>query len=409
MPRDILLIGTDSDILIRGGVIIGRGRDLPHRPDAEIFDTRGLLLTRGFTDLHVHFREPGQTYKETIASGSAAAARGGFTTVCTMPNLDPAPDSPEHLAVQQALIRRDALINVLPYGCITKGRAGKEAVDFAAMKAAGCVAFSDDGSGVQDDDTMRRCMEAAAAAGCTIAAHCEVNSLLHGGYIHDGRYARAHGHRGISSESEWREVERDLKLAEETGCRFHVCHVSTKESVELIRAAKARGVKVSCETAPHYLVFCEDELQEEGRWKMNPPLRSAEDRDALRAALADGTIDAVATDHAPHSREEKSRGLEGSAMGIVGLETAFPALYTVLVRGGIISLERLLEAMHFNPFFAPDLQKADFTAIDLDESFIVDPASFLSKGRSTPFEGMELRGKVKFTICNGQTVYRDDI
>ena len=365
-----------------------------------------MVTLPAFADLHVHFREPGQTWKETIHSGSRAAARGGYTLVCTMPNLDPVPDSPEHLAVEQEAIDRDALIRVLPYGSITKGRRGLELVDFHALKSR-CVAFSDDGSGVQSQEMMREAMRAAAAEDVIIAAHCEDNALLHGGYIHDGRYCREHGHKGICSESEWGQIARDVELAAETGCRYHVCHISTAESVDIIRQAKKSGVKVTCETAPHYLTLCEDDLQEDGRFKMNPPLRSADDREALIEGLADGTIDVVATDHAPHSAEEKSRGLAGSAMGIVGLETAFPILYTRLVRTGRISLERLVEAMSAAPrriFRLPEAPE-DWVEADLDTPFIIHSSDFASMGRATPFEGSEVYGRILRTVFNGQTVY----
>ena len=359
-----------------------------------------------FCDIHVHFREPGQTWKETIRTGSLAAARGGYTLVCAMPNLDPVPDSPEHLAVEQAAIDRDAVITVLPYCSITKERKGRELVDFHALKGR-CVAFSDDGSGVQSEEMMRKAMEAAAREGVILAAHCEDNSLLHGGYIHDGRYCREHGHKGICSESEWGQIKRDLELCEQTGCRYHVCHISTRESVELIRQAKARGVKVTCETGPHYLVLCEDDLQEDGRFKMNPPLRTARDREALIEGLLDGTIDAIAPDHAPHSAEEKSRGLQGSAMGIVGLETAFPVLYTKLVKTGRVPLERLVEALSEAPrriFGLPQAPK-DRILVDLEHPYIIDSTRFASMGHATPFDGWEVYGRVLETRKNGLTVY----
>ena len=367
-----------------------------------------LLITRPFADLHVHFREPGFSYKETIRTGSMAAARGGYGVVCAMPNLNPVPDSLETLALEQEIIDRDAVIDVLPYCSITKGRLGKELVDFHALKDR-CVAFSDDGSGVQDEEMMRKAMEAAAREDVILAAHCEDNALLRGGYIHDGRYAAAHGHKGICSESEWGQIARDLKLAGETGCRYHVCHISTRESVELIRDAKARGVRVTCETGPHYLTLCEDDLQEEGRFKMNPPLRSADDREALIEGLADGTIDAIATDHAPHSAAEKSRGLAGSAMGIVGLETAFPVLYTKLVLPGRIPLERLLDAMSDAPrrIFRITVKPEDRVVIDLDKEFTIDSGTFLSMGKATPFDGWKVRGLVLQTIKNGKTVYNN--
>ncbi len=360
-----------------------------------------------FCDIHVHFREPGQTWKETIRTGSEAAAKGGYTTVCAMPNLDPVPDTPEHLAIEQAAIDRDALITVLPYCSITRGRKGEELVDIPALKAH-CVAFSDDGSGVQSEEMMREAMQEAAREGVILAAHCEDNTLLKGGYIHDGRYCAEHGHKGICSQSEWGQIERDLKLCEETGCRYHVCHISCRESVELIRQAKARGVKVTCETAPHYLVLCEDDLREEGRFKMNPPLRSADDREALIEGLIDGTIDAIATDHAPHSAEEKSRGLQGSAMGIVGLETAFPVLYTHLVKTGRVKMERLVEALSSAPrriFGLPEAPK-DRVWIDLDNPFTIDSSTFASMGHATPFDGWKVYGKVLETQKNAITVYK---
>ena len=401
-----------ADVLIRDGLVTAIAPGL-EAGGCEVVDLQGKLVSLSFADIHVHFREPGQSYKETIATGSAAAARGGYGVVCAMPNLDPVPDSPETLAVEQAIIDKDAVIDVLPYCSITKGRKGLELVDIHALKDF-CVAFSDDGSGVQDDAMMRRAMEAAAREDVIIAAHCEDNRLLNGGYIHDGRYAAAHGHRGIPSESEWGQIARDLEIARETGCRYHVCHISSRKSVELIRKAKAEGVKVTCETAPHYLTLCEDDLQEDGRFKMNPPLRSADDREALIEGLADGTIDAIATDHAPHSAQEKSRGLEGSAMGIVGLETAFPVLFTKLVLTGRITLGRLLEALSTGPRRIFHLSgtlaagcPADLVVIDTDKEFTIDSGSFLSKGRATPFDGWKVRGEVMLTLKNGTKVYNN--
>ncbi len=416
MKGDLLLKGgtvggRTADILVRNGRIDAIAASLPAPEGAEVIDVTGRLVTLSFADIHVHFREPGFTAKETIATGSQAAARGGYGVVCAMPNLAPVPDSLGTLALEQDAIDRDAVVDVLPYCSITKGRKGLELVDFHALKAH-CVAFSDDGSGVQDDEVMRAAMEAAAREDVILAAHCEDNALLRGGYIHDGRYAAGHGHKGICSESEWGQIARDLVLCEETGCRYHVCHISTRESVELIRAAKARGVRVTCETAPHYLTLCEDDLREEGRFKMNPPLRSADDREALVEGLLDGTVDAIATDHAPHTAEEKNRGLAGSAMGIVGLETAFPVLYTKLVLTGRVPLERLLEAMTTAPrrIFriggaleagAP----ADIAVIDTDTPFVIDPGEFASKGKATPFAGWEVRGRVVLNIKNGKIVY----
>ena len=401
----------EEDVLLEGGRIEAVAQSLPEPAGAAVIDARGCVLSYGFCDLHVHFREPGNPEKETIRTGSAAAARGGYTTVCAMPNLDPVPDCARNLEIERKIIAADASVEVLPYAAITLGRKGSELVDFAALKGS-CVAFSDDGCGVQREGMMRAAMQAAAAQDCILAAHCEDESLLRGGYIHDGRYCREHGHRGICSQSEWGQIARDLDLAAETGCRYHVCHISTKESVELIRRAKARGVRVSCETAPHYLTLCEDDLQEDGRFKMNPPLRSAADREALIEGLKDGTIDAIATDHAPHTKEQKSRGLEGSAMGIVGLETAFPVLYTKLVRTGMISLERLLEALTDCPrrtFRLPGRLEpgapADLVLLDLETPYRIESSAFLSKGRSTPFEGWEVQGRTLLTLKDGKTVY----
>lgn len=368
--------------------------------------SKKYIIVPGLCDVHVHFREPGFSYKETIASGSAAAAHGGYTAVCTMPNLDPVPDSAEHLQVQLDAIKRGAAIKVLPYGAITVGEKGERLADMEAISDKVC-AFSDDGKGVQNDEMMREAMTAAKRLGKIIAAHCEDNSLLLGGYIHDGEYARMHGHRGISSASEYKQIERDLRLAEETGCAYHVCHISTKESVELIRQEKARGVNVTCETAPHYLVLCDEDMQEDGRFKMNPPLRSREDKEALIEGIKDGTIDMIATDHAPHSAEEKGRGLEKSLMGVVGLETAFPVLYTELVTKNIITLDRLVELMSFKPKerFGIDTNN-DFAVFDISEAYKIDPEDFLSMGRATPFAGREVFGRCLLTVHNGKVVYK---
>ena len=368
--------------------------------------SKKYIIVPGLCDVHVHFREPGFSYKETIASGSAAAAHGGYTAVCSMPNLDPVPDSAEHLQVQLDAIKRGAAIKVLPYGAITVGEKGERLADMEAISDKVC-AFSDDGRGVQNDEMMREAMTAAKRLGKIIAAHCEDNALLLGGYIHDGEYARMHGHRGISSASEYKQIERDLRLAEETGCAYHVCHISTKESVELIRQAKARGVDVTCETAPHYLVLCDEDMQEDGRFKMNPPLRSREDKQALIEGIKDGTIDMIATDHAPHSAEEKERGLEKSLMGIVGLETAFPVLYTELVMKNIITLDRLVELMSFKPKkrFGIDTEN-DFAVFDISEAYKIDPENFLSMGRATPFAGREVFGRCLLTVHNEKVVYK---
>ncbi len=400
-----------KDVLISEGLVKSIATSL-ECPEAEIIDATDCVLTPGFVDVHVHFREPGFEYKETIETGSKAAARGGYTTVCTMPNLNPVPDSPEHIAQQLAAIKDSAVIEVLPYAAITVGRAGKQLCDFAALKDS-CFALTDDGSGVQSDEMMLEAMKLAVEQDMMIAAHCEDNSLLRGGYIHDGNYCREHGHKGICSESEWGQIARDLKLAEQTGCRYHVCHISTKESVAIIREAKKRGVKVTCETGPHYLTLCDADLQEDGRFKMNPPLRAAEDMQALIEGIKDGTIDVIATDHAPHSAEEKSKGLAGSAMGVVGIETAFPVLYTKLVRPGIISLELLLSLMSESPRKTFGLAggmvegaAADLCLIDLNKKYTINPDQFISKGHSTPFEGWEVWGDVLMTLKDGQIVWK---
>lgn len=376
--------------------------------EGEVLDFPNMLIIPGLVDVHVHLREPGFSYKETVATGTAAAAHGGFTTVCSMPNLSPVPDSLENLRIQLECIENTAKIRVKPYGSITKGEKGEKLADLSAM-APYVAGFSDDGRGVQDSGMMAEAMAEAKHLGKVIAAHCEVNSLLKGGYIHDGEYARLHGHRGICSESEWRQIERDIGLAAKTGVKYHVCHISAKESVELIRQAKKSGVDITCETGPHYLVFTDMDLIEDARFKMNPPLRSTEDREALLEGIADGTIDMIATDHAPHSAEEKSRGLEKSLMGVVGLETAFPVMYTYLVKNGIITLERLVELMSENPRkrfgLEGGMEAGDIAVFDLEEEYAVDPAEFLSMGRATPFAGMDVFGRLKATFCNGERVY----
>ena len=400
-----------TDVAILGDKIERIAADIQPADNDKVYDCTGLTIMSGLVDLHVHLREPGFSAKETIATGTAAAAHGGFTTVCSMPNLAPAPDSMANLQQQLDIIERDAVIKVLPYATITRKRFGDELVNFEELKPY-VAGFSDDGTGVQSEDVMRQAMAEAAKTDTIIAAHCEVDELLRGGYIHDGEYARINGHRGICSESEWQQVERDIELAAEAGCRYHVCHISTKETVELIRQAKARGVKVTCETGPHYLTMCDMDLKEEGRFKMNPPIRSAEDRDALIAGLQDGTIDVVATDHAPHTAEEKSRGLERSAMGVVGIETSFAVIYTKLVKGGVISLEKAVDVLAEAPRRIFNLggglqegESADITVFDLEKSFEVDPSTFLSKGRSTPFEGWKLQGECCLTLVDGRVAY----
>lgn len=368
-------------------------------------DFNKLCIFPAFCDVHVHFREPGFSYKETIRTGSLAAARGGYTDVCTMPNLNPVPDSAENIKKQIEIIERDAAVRVHPYAAITVGEKGETLTDMKALPPY-CIAFSDDGKGVQSEDMMREAMIKAKALGKIIAAHCEDNSLLCGGYIHKGEYARLHGHKGICAESEWKPIERDLRLAKETGCKYHVCHISCKESVELIRKAKAEGVDVTCETAPHYLIFNDMDLKESGSFKMNPPIRSEEDRQALIEGIRDGTIDMIATDHAPHGSDEKSRGLKDSLMGIVGLETAFPVMYTYLVKKGIITLERLIELMAINPRRRFGLPKTDDICIyDLQSEYKIDPGEFKSKGKSTPFDGLTVTGKNLLTVCGGKAVW----
>lgn len=399
------------DVAVVDGKVAIVGENIAVEADDKVVDCSGKIVCSGLVDLHVHLREPGLSAKETVATGTAAAAHGGFTCVCSMPNVSPAPDNMEHLQAQLDIIQRDAVVKVLPYATITERRMGESLVDFAELKPY-VAGFSDDGSGVQSEDVMKQAMKAAADNGCIIAAHCEVNELLRGGYIHDGEYAQKNGHRGICSESEWQQIERDIELAAESGCRYHVCHISTKESVALIREAKRRGVKITCETGPHYLTMCDMDLQEDGRFKMNPPIRSAADRDALVEGIVDGTIDVVATDHAPHTAEEKSRGLERSAMGVVGLETSFAVIYTKLVKSGVISLEKAVELLAEAPRRIFGLggnisegEAADIAVFDLDSEWTVDPAKFLSKGKATPFEGWQLQGECCLTMVDGKIVY----
>ena len=403
-----------ADVLLSGGRIVSIGDRISCHADAVSIDLHKAVLFPGFVDVHVHLREPGFSYKETIRTGTLAAAHGGFAHVAAMPNLDPVPDCAAALDLQRAIIEKDALVHVHPYGAISVGEKGERLADLEGL-APGVIAFSDDGRGVQSESLMREAMTRCHALGKILAAHCEDNSLLHGGYIHDGAYARAHGHRGICSESEWGPIARDLRLAKETGCAYHVCHVSTKESVALIRAAKRRGVDVTCETAPHYLTFTDEDLQEDGRFKMNPPLRAREDRDALIEGLLDGTIDMLVTDHAPHSREEKARGLEKSAMGVVGLETSFAASYTALVQTGILPLGKLVDLMHGAPMRRfgcgtelAEGQPADLTAFDLTKTYTVDPETFLTMGRATPFAGRALTGVCKLTMIGGEPVWKEE-
>ena len=398
MRMKLRAVGCDANAILSCGA--------PLADELARFVSDEYVFLPGFCDVHVHFREPGFSYKETIETGSKASARGGYTAVCTMPNLNPVPDSVPNLEQQLRLIHEQAVIHVYPYGAITVGEKGETLADLTDM-AKDVIGFSDDGRGVQSDAIMRQAMRRAKELDKVIAAHCEVNSLLRGGYIHEGEYAKAHGHKGICSASEYEQIARDLELVEETGCKYHVCHISTKESVELIRKAKARGVDVTCETGPHYLVMDDSNLQEDGRFKMTPPLRSAADREALLEGLLDGTIDMIATDHAPHSAEEKARGLAGSMFGVVGIETAFPVLYTCLVQPGILTMEKLVELLAVNPrkrFKIP--MGNDFTVWNLNKEFTVDPADFLSKGKATPFAGWKLQGECVLTVCDGNVVYK---
>ncbi len=406
-----------ADVRVEDGKIVEIGENLQPKINEELIDVSSKVVLNGFVDVHVHFREPGFGYKETIATGSMAAAAGGYTTVCTMPNLSPAPDSLFNIQVQKDIIANTSKIKILPIATITKGQKGRgELIDFEEMKHE--IGFSDDGRGVQADLMMDDAMREVAKFDGMIIAHCEVESLLNGGYIHDGEYCRRHNHKGICSQSEWEQVKRDVELASKHNCRYHVCHISTKESVDIIRRAKAKGVRVTCETAPHYLLLTDDDIKEEGRFKMNPPIRSKEDRDALIEGVIDGTIDVIATDHAPHSEEEKSRGLHKSAFGIVGLETAFALLYTHFVKKDYssqfpkISFERLIELLSIKPREVFRVggglsvgEDADITVVDIDKEWIVSPSDFLSKGKATPFEGWKVYGKVEMTFVNGERVF----
>ena len=401
------------DILLRDGRIAAVGGPISSGGSVSI-DLGGAFIFPGLVDVHVHLREPGFSYKETIAAATLAAAHGGYAHLGAMPNLNPVPDSRAHLQAELEAIARDAKVHVHPYGAITVGEQGEALADLAAM-APDVLGFSDDGKGVQDSKMMERAMCLARDLGKPIVAHCEDNTLLRGGYIHDGEYARLHGHRGICSESEWGQIARDLELVKKTGCRYHVCHVSARESVDLIRRAKAEGVDVTCETGPHYLLMNDMDLQEDGRFKMNPPIRSEADREALVEGILDGTIDMIITDHAPHSAQEKSRGLEKSLMGVVGLECAFAVLYTGLVKGGILSLEKLLDLMHTAPARRFGVgtpiavgQPADLTVFDLEKKWTVEPEKFLSLGRATPFQGWEVQGACKMTFIGGEITWQED-
>ena len=403
MYKDGVFTSTDAAFDGNSLNILGGGINDTDFADFTVFNNCYILP--GFCDVHVHFREPGYLYKEDIRSGSAAAAHGGYTAVCTMPNLVPTPDCADNLSLQEKAISDKASIAVLPFGTITKGEKGEELAEFEEM-ASKVIGFSDDGRGVQSEEMMLEAMKRVKKAGKIISAHCEENSLLRGGYIHDGEYASTHGHRGICSESEWLPIKRDIELVKKTGCPYHVCHISTKESVELIRKAKSDGVDITCETGPHYLVMNDSQLMEEGRFKMNPPIRSEADRLALVEGICDGTIDMIATDHAPHSEEEKSKGLEKSLMGVVGLETAFAVVYTDLVKTGIITMERLVELMSKNPRVRFDVDTdVGFTVFSCDKEYEIKTENFLSKGKSTPFEEKKVYGECLLTVYEGKPVY----
>ncbi len=403
---------SKQDLIVSDGTIKAIGKDL-FLDNATVIDLKGLTVFSGFVDVHVHLREPGFFYKETIESGTRACAHGGYTTVFSMPNLKPCPDSAENLKAQLDIIEKDAVINVIPFGTITVNQAGEKLSDMQEMSNMVC-GFSDDGKGVQNETMMLTAMQTAKKLGKVISAHCEDNSLLNGGYIHDGEYANKNGHKGICSESEWGPIKRDIELIRKTGCKYHVCHISCKESVELIRNAKKQGLDITCETAPHYLTMNDMMLKDEGRFKMNPPIRSEADRIALIEGIKDGSIDMIATDHAPHSLEEKSKGLKDSLMGVVGIETAFAVCYTKLVKTGIITLEKLIELLSKNARERFGLggglkvgEQADLTVFDLDEKYVINPDDFLSKGRATPFLNEEVYGKCKMTVCKGEVVYKD--
>ena len=407
-------VSRKVDVLVADGKIAAIGESLAVDADVEVFDAEGCVVTYGLADVHVHLREPGYSAKETITTGTRAAARGGVTTVCSMPNLQPAPDAPETIAIEQQMIDEQAVIEVLPFATISSHRAGRELADIEALRPLS-VGYSDDGNGIQTEPLMREAMKRIAAVDGIIAAHCEDDSLLHAGYIHDGDYARAHGHQGICSESEWGPIKRDVELAEEEKCRYHVCHISTKESVEIIREAKQKCAHISCETAPHYLVLCDADLKEEGRFKMNPPLRAAEDKAALIEGIKDGTVEVIATDHAPHTVEEKSRGLKGSMMGIVGIETSFAICYTHLVRKGVITIEKLIQLMSENPRRIFRLggamqvgERADIAVFDVTKPYTIDTDEFLSMGKATPFEGEEVYGRCMLTLFGGEKVWEEN-
>ena len=407
-------VSRKADVLVVDGKIEAIGESLAVDADVEVFDAEGCVVTYGLADVHVHLREPGYSAKETITTGTRASARGGVTTVCSMPNLQPAPDAPETIAIEQQMIDEQAVIEVLPFATISSHRAGRELADIEALRPLS-VGYSDDGNGIQTEDLMRKAMQRIAAVDGIIAAHCEDDSLLHAGYIHDGEYARANGHKGICSESEWGPIKRDVELSQQEGCRYHVCHISTRESVDIIRGAKQKCAHISCETAPHYLVLCDENLQEDGRFKMNPPLRAKEDKAALIEGIKDGTIEVIATDHAPHTAEEKSRGLKGSMMGIVGIETSFAICYTHLVRKGVITIEKLIQLMSENPRRIFRLggamrvgERADIAVFDITKPYTIDPNEFLSMGKATPFEGEEVYGCCMLTLFGGEKVWMEN-
>ncbi len=404
---------VDTAVTIIKGRIKEIGGEQPS--DATIIDGNGNLLTPGFVDVHVHLREPGFEHKETIATGTASAAKGGFTTICAMPNTKPVPDSVENLQLINSLIEQSAKVRVLPYGSLTVAQSGDERTDLAALKESGAVAFSDDGVGVQLAATMYEQMQAAAKLDMVVVAHCEDNSLIYDGVMHEGKRNKELGLPGIPSICESVQIARDVLLAEAAGARYHVCHVSTKESVRAVRDAKAAGIRVTAEVCPHHLLLEEMDIpSDDANWKMNPPLRAADDKDSLHAALLDGTIDCIATDHAPHTVEEKCCGMVGASFGIVGFETAFPLLYTQFVETGKWTLKQLVDWMTVKPARIFDLPygtvepgaAADLVLIDLNKEQAINPDEFATKGRNTPFTGWKAKGWPVLTMVEGNIVYR---